>query len=253
MLRATLALLVVSAAPAAAFAPCCALNGDGSAVMLGTGVLNAFAPPRDGGNSAPTGPAYSAPTALGVSKDGLFTTVLFGAATGPEDAVAGWILTSNATNDVIFTFANVSSITGPQCSAGVGPRGSMSSGYALCAGSGLFPDHDYDYTVAGMLVGVFAQAQGAKSESRFTLVLAAVSRLLCGVPHFLTLPCSFPTPLAVRFADESQCVPLALVGNASPFGTGAFAITLESGVPASPPASWSAPPSWCEGHWAASA
>ena len=136
------------------FSPCCAYNGGGSVVLLGTGVLNAFAPSQ--GSNEPTGPSYAAPMALGVSKAGKFTTVLFAAKSGPEDSIAGWMTMSNATNDIIFTFSNIST-TGPRCAAGVGPLGSMVADYSMCAGSGLFPKYNRDFKVAGMSVGVFTQ------------------------------------------------------------------------------------------------
>ena len=148
------ALLAAASLPlAAAFSPCCAYNGEGDAVLLGSGVLNAYAPAS--GSRAPAGPAYAAPMAVGVSGAHQFTTILFGARTGPEDAVAGWVVTSNATNDVVFAFSNVTGT--PQCAAGVGPRGTMVPQYALCGGSGLFPQHDHDYAVVGLAVGVFVQ------------------------------------------------------------------------------------------------
>jgi hypothetical protein len=53
----------------------------------------------------------------------------------------------------------------------------------------------------------------------------------------------------VAFADDEKCAPLSLIGSASPFATGAFAINFESGGAMAPPASWSSPPSWCAGHW----
>ena len=180
MLRTSLSLLLAGLSTSAAFEPCCAYGGSGDAVLLGAGVLNAFAPPP--GSTSPAGPSYAAPMAVGVSGAGRFkfSTVLFGARTGPEDAVAGWIVTSNATNDVIFVFSNASS-TGPQCSAGVGPLGSMVPEYALCAGSGLFPRAVSDYKLAGLAVGVFAQARevGASSACRDGRggALAAVNRL----------------------------------------------------------------------------
>lgn len=162
-------VLASGAALSSAFAPCCAYNGEGDAVLLGAGVLNAFPPVA--GSKQPTGPSYAAPMAVGVSKAGNFAAVLFAAASGPEDAVAGWIITSNATNDVIFTFTNASST--PACAAGVGPLGSMAWDYALCAGSGLFPTHDHDYKLAGLAVGVFSDAN-ADSPSSSSASRAAV-------------------------------------------------------------------------------
>ena len=208
----TLMLLLaagVSAAPP--FPACCAYGGSGAAVALGSGVLNAFAPPA--GNGPPSGPGYAAPMAIGVSPTRQFSTILFAAASGPDDSHAGWIVTSNATNDVIFIFANVSE-SGPRCTAGVGPRGSYVTDYALCGGAGgSFPDHLRDFQLtAATRVGVFAQASGATTLS---------------------------------FADEQACAPLALLGSNAPFGTGAFSINIESGVAAEPPAAWSAPPSYC--------
>ena len=183
-------------------------------MLLGSGVLNAFPPTTNGG--PPSGPSYAAPMAVGVSPAKSFTTVLFAAASGPEDSRAGWIVTSNATNDVIFVFSNISS-AGPLCNAGVGPRGSMVAEYGLCAGSGIFPSFDHSYALAGLKVGVFAQPGGT----------------------------------TMRFVDEKACAPAVLQGVNSPFGTGAFMINVESGVPEAPPDSWSAPPSWCEGKWVA--
>lgn len=218
MLRPTLALAASAAAASAAspFSPCCAYGGDGGAVALGAGVLNAFSPTADG--DGPSGPNGAAPMAIGVSPSKLFTTVLFAAASGPDDALAGWIVTSNSTNDVLFTFSNASA-TGPRCAAGVGPRGAYVSDYRLCGGPGsLFPTAARDYALTPTTrVGVFAQANGATT---------------------------------LGFADETACAPVTLLGASSPLGTGAFSITFESGVPAEPPAAWSAPPAYCDGHWA---
>jgi hypothetical protein len=151
--------------------------------------------------------------AIGVSPTRLFSTILFAAASGPDDSRAGWIVTSNSTNDVIFIFANISE-AGPRCTAGVGPRGSFVTDYKLCGGAGgLFPQALRDYQLTPVTrVGVFAQASGA-------------------------------TTLA--FADEQACAPLSLLGSRAPFGTGAFSIDIESGVAAEPPATWSAPPAYC--------
>ena len=90
----TLALLTTTAAAADTFPPCCAFNGDGSVLALGSGVLNAFPPVS--GSSVPTGPSYAAPMAIGVSALKSFTTVLFAAASGPEDAHAGWIVSESS-------------------------------------------------------------------------------------------------------------------------------------------------------------
>ena len=217
MLRKMLASLALAAASAAPFPACCAYAGAGGAVALGAGVLNAFSSPA---GSPPSGPSYSAPMAVGVSPTHLFTTILFAAESGPDDSRAGWIVTSNATNDVIFVFANIST-SGPVCSAGVGPRGSFVPEYRLCAGGALFPTalRDFQLTPATR-VGVFAQASGA-------------------------------TTLSV--ADELACAPLAMQGASSPFGTGAFSINFEGGVASEPPTTWSAPPAYCAGHWSSPA
>jgi hypothetical protein len=220
---ALLALLPVAAAVAAppAFPACCAYGGSGSAVLLGAGVLNAFSPPR-GTSGPPAGPNYAAPMAVGVSAEHSFTTILFAAASGPEDAKAGWTVTSNATNDVIFVYSNVSATEGPTCSAGVAPRGAMVGTYALCGGAGgLFPQHVRDYQLTpATRVGVFQQTT-AGGEVSSTLALA----------------------------DAEACAPVSLMGSYSPFGTGAFSIQFESGVAAEPPQTWSQPPSWCTGRW----
>ena len=212
MSRASALLLLASTAASAAppFPACCAYGGSGAAVALGAGVLNAFSPENGG---PPTGPGYAAPMAIGISPTRLFSTILFAAASGPDDSRAGWIVTSNATNDVIFLFSNVSE-SGPRCSAGVGPRGSFVTDYKLCGGAGgLFPQPLRDFQLtAATRVGVFAQASGATTLS---------------------------------FADETACAPLSLLGNNAPFGTGAFSINIESGVAAEPPASWSGPPAYC--------
>lgn len=210
------ALAASSSSPSSPFPACCAYGGAGAVVALGAGVLNAFAPVA--GNGPPTGPSYAAPMAIGVSPSRLFTSVLFAAASGPEDSQAGWTLTSNATNDVIFVFSNVSA-SGPRCSAGVAPRGTYVTDYRLCAGAGgLFPNAVRDYLLTpATRVGVFAQSSNMTT---------------------------------ISIADETACAPMSMIGNNAPFGTGAFSINFESGVAAEPPATWSGPPSWCDGHWA---
>jgi len=207
----------LAASSAAPFPACCAYGGAGGAVALGVGVLNAFAPLAPG-NGPPSGPSYAAPMAIGVSPSRLFTSILFAAASGPDDAQAGWIITSNETNDVIFVFSNVSA-SGPRCSAGVGPRGSFVGNYRLCSGpGGLFPHALRDFRLTpATRVGLFTQDKNVST---------------------------------VAFADERACTPVSIVGTDSPFGTGAFSVDFESGVAAEPPAAWSGPPSWCDGHWA---
>ena len=89
MLRLGLASLAGGALAASAATPfpaCCAYGGSGGVVALGTGVLNAFSSPS---GSAPSGPGYYAPMAVGVSPTHLFTTILFAAASGPDDSRAG--------------------------------------------------------------------------------------------------------------------------------------------------------------------
>jgi hypothetical protein len=208
-----LAALALAGAAGAPFPPCCAYGGSGGAVALGAGVLNAFSL----AGSAPSGPTYAAPMAIGVAPSRLFTTILFAAASGPDDAQAGWIVTSNATNDVLFAFSNVSA-AGPVCTAGVAPRGTFVADYRLCGGEGtLFPRAARAYQLTpSTRVGVFAQ------DNNMT---------------------------TLGFADERACAPVALIGASSPLGTGAFSINFESGVAAEPPASWSAPPAYCDGHW----
>jgi hypothetical protein len=218
-------LVLASASLASAVFPtCCAYGGTGTAVALGTGVLNAFSPPPDSPVHYPLGPSYAAPMALGMSTANSFSAVLFGAASGPEDARAGWINTSNRTNDVIFVFANVSS-SGPLCVAGVAPRGDMVPSYRLCGGNGgLFNRFVSDYLLTPSThVGVFNNA-GASPYSPVT---------------------------SMSFADENACAPTALIGSESPFGTGSFSISFQSGGAHEPPASWSQPPSWCDGKWTA--
>lgn len=213
---AALALAAGASTPRAPFPDCCAYGGSsGGVVALGVGVLNPFAPLSGGNNNKPTGPAYAAPMAIGVSPSRNFATVLFAAQTGPNDAVAGWILTSNATNDVIYVFSNAGPT--PVCTAGVGPLGSMMPSYKFCTQSdGLFPNFARDFTLTPTTrVGLFAQKNNVST---------------------------------IGFADEN-CALTSLTGTGSPFGTGAFSISFESGVPAEPPASWSAPPSYCDGHW----
>ena len=207
--------LAASAASSAPFPPCCAYGGSGAAVVLGAGVLNAFSPAA--GDNAPAGPNAASSMAIGVSPSHLFTAILFAAASGPDDAQAGWIVTSNQTHDVLFTFTNASE-AGPRCTAGVAPRGAFVADYRLCGGPGsLFPIAARDYLLTPTTrVGVFAQANEGTT---------------------------------LGFADESACAPVSLIGASSPLGTGAFSMNFESGVPAEPPLTGSAPPSYCKWSW----
>ena len=220
--------LAVAAALAAAasaapppFPACCAYGGSGSVTAFGTGVLNAFAPAADDASRAPTGPADAAPMAVGVSTSRSFSAVLFAAATGPEDARAGWIVSTNSTNDVLYVFANVSA-SGPTCSVGVTPRGAMMGAFAFCGGAG----------------GAFATL--ARS---FQLTPATA------VGVFEKVDASGAATATAAFADAAACAPVSLTGASSPFGTGAFSVNFESGSAAEPPAAWAQPPSWCAGKW----
>ena len=218
-----LAILLLSCAGvfATPFQPCCAYGGSGSVLSFGAGVLNAFSPPRGGPGSNPTGPSYAAPMALGLSSTRSFVTILFAAETGPEDSRAGWIVTSNATNDIIYVFANISS-SGPACQAGVSPRGEMVGVYKACSGpGGLFDKYESDYLLTpSTRVGVFQT----------------------------TVQEGYPAT-TMAFADERACSLTSLIGSSSPFGTGAFSLSFQAGSSAEPPEAWSAPPSWCNGKW----
>jgi len=213
---ATLFFGAAAAPPPPPFAPCCAYNAPGAAVLLGTGVLDAFAPARGAPGGLPTGPAALAPMALGASpfSEPPFSAVLMNA-TSPEDAAAGWIVTSNATNDLLYVFSRVGA-AGPVCAAGVAPRGAMVGSLKVCAGAGgVFPAFERAFAVGGARAGVFSQAPG---------------------------------PTQATFL-EGACQPLAVAGASSPFGTGAWSLQVESGEGAAPPASWGVPPTWCT-EWA---
>lgn len=210
------ALIGASTTSSAPFPSCCAYGGTaGGVVALGAGVLNMFSPAS--GDKNPSGPSYASGMAIGVSPSNEFAAVLFGAKSGPDDCVAGWTVTSNATNDILYVFSNVDNT--PVCKSDVAPRGSFTPSYKFCAGAdGMFPNFSRDYQLTpATRVGVFATLNNGTS---------------------------------VGFADETACALTNFIGVSSPFGTGAFSIEFESGVPAEPPASWAAPPSYCDGHWA---
>ena len=204
-----------AASTGAPFPACCAYGGTGAVVALGAGVLNAFAPSSSDKN--PSGPSYASSMAVGVSPTNEFATVLFGAESGPNDCAAGWTVTSNSTADTLFVFSNIDNT--PTCKSTTAPRGTFTASYKFCStADGMFPNFSRDYSLTpSTRVGVFATPNNGTS---------------------------------VGFADETACALAGFIGVSSPFGTGAFSINFESGVSAEPPASWAAPPTFCDGHWA---
>ena len=111
------------------------------------------------------------------------------------------------------------------CVAGVSPRGQMMGEYRFCGGpSGVFNTYKSDYMLTpSTRIGVF-ESGGVNS---------------------------YPVT-AMAFADEKACAPTSLTGSSSPFGTGAFSISFQSGVASEPPTTWSQHPSWCNGKWSES-
>jgi hypothetical protein len=116
---------------------------------------------------------------------------------------------------VIFAFSKAGSA--PVCAAGVGPRGTFVASYGLCSGPNtIFSTFLRDYSIIDQTVDIFGNV-----DNQTTLSIAG----------------------------GSACRPISLVGAATPLATGAWSATIETGMAAEPPTTWSGPPSWCDGHW----
>jgi len=110
-------------------------------------------------------------------------------------------VTSNATNDIIYVFSNISE-SGPVCNAGVSPRGEMIGPYRLCSGpGGLFNSYVSDYLLTpAVRVGLF-QTSGKQGYPVSTMA----------------------------FADATACSPTSLIGAELAFRDGSVLDILSVG------------------------
>jgi hypothetical protein len=144
-------------------------------------------------------------------------TILLSARTGPEDAVLGWSISQNSTGQTLRAFTRDDGTGKAWCTEGFVPAQGFVPGFNLCGGGAvagaLFPAAARAFSLAGTAAGVFFQPENGATLS-----------LLAGAP---------------------TCDALTLETPESPFGTGAFVASFESGQPAAPPSAWAELPSWC--------
>jgi hypothetical protein len=213
-MRAALAASLAAVAAAAPVpAPCCAYGGTGAAVAVGVGAF-LFPASREHGPNTTTVTIG----ASGSKSADPFVVVLIGASTGPDDALAGWSVSQNASGQVIRLYVRAGGAGAPLCSEELAPSPGFVPGFDLCGGAAagaapLFPAVGNAFSLGGTAAGVFVQPASG----------AALS-LLTGAP---------------------SCDALAVQIPGSPLNTGALTVAFEAGQPQAPPAAWAALPAWC--------
>jgi len=198
-------LLPALASRAAAPPACCLFGGSGAATMLADGVL---ALPN--AEAALTTVALGAGTAAGGEA---FIAVLVGTQAGPEESVGGWIIAENATAQIFTVWHGPPS--SPTCSRqSVALPGRFTPSVSLCVGSpdSAFPDF------------VGAYKMGSVGASWFGVNTSSSS---------------------VFAVTDAECAPVAVMGPATPFNTGAYSLTMQSGGPEPAPAAWGEAPAAC--------
>jgi hypothetical protein len=199
-------LAVASAEPV----PGCAFGGQGAALALGMGTFPI--PDANSGKNVAVVLPMAAVSSGGETAEP-WVMVLVAPQSGPDNSLAGWLITQNATSQTLTFWSNFTGAA-PAChSASVQLPDAYTPGFSMCGGdlpSALFPVVARNYTLAGLEVGVYAQAPSGAELS------------MTSAPAFA---------LVSLFVAES------------PLGTGAFSISFESGVPAAP--AWGKAPAWC--------
>ncbi len=205
---ATAAAALVSADAASS---CCAFGGSGSATLMGTGTYVFPTTPAEGRIS------NFVPIAVGASGNGAknpFVGILMAPTTGPEDALAGWLIMPNKTTggQTLVAWTNLPG-EDQTCNRAFTDEGeTFTPGYSLCFGApnGLFPFPNGTYALQGVgPVTLYQQAADGRAR-------ASVS--------------------------SNDCSPIFLAALNTPFNTGAFSVSFEEGTTDAP--SWGLP-TWC--------
>jgi len=190
--------------------PCCAWGGSGSAYIFAIATLAGVM--FDAG-SAPA-PSELVSVAMGLDAVNSVASVLVNSS-DPETAVAGWIISQNATAQTMtFWNGNGPSRT-PKCfSSSVALPDNFMPGFSFCPGGpgSAFPVFTSSFLQGTQQVNWYAQS-GNGAQASFT---------------------------------DGACVPVSVLGGGSPLGGGAFGFTVVGGAGGAPPTAWASPPSTCK-------
>jgi hypothetical protein len=217
-MRTLLAVLSAAAAASASAAPpaCCFYGGEGAATLMGLGTFSFPAAP-----GSPEGTDFL-PIAVGATGESTadpFVAVLINPKTGPEDALAGWMIAPNASTggQTLTAWTNFGGVP-PTCMRGYAPKDEpFVPGYSMCVGmpGGLFPFANATYSLVGAGTVVNFDQSGLDVRARISVLGAG---------------------------PGGACSPLFLGSVNNPLNSGAFSVSFEAGAPDAP--SWGLP-SWC--------
>jgi hypothetical protein len=190
--------------------PCCAWGGSGSAYMFAIATIAGIS--WDAGAAPSSSELVS--VALGLDAVNSISTVLVNSS-DPETAVAGWIISQNATAQTLTFWNGNGPSRAPNCySASVPLPDSYMPGFSFCPGGpgSAFPVFTSSFLQGTQQVNWYAQNVVGSAQASFT---------------------------------DGTCVPVSVLGATSPLGGGAFGFTVVGGAGDAPPASWASPPSAC--------
>lgn len=188
----------------------CCIGNAGGAVLSG------------GGSISISGETQLTGASIGASPSSSFVAVLVGISAadtpgaGPNDAEAGWIVTSAANGSQVLTFwsGNKGGSTA-QCQRSSAPAGTFVSTFALCTGTGaLFETPTQTYSLGATSVNVWAQ----RTNQSYLGVTA------------------------------DACTPVGLSGASSPLQQGSFTFVFTDTSASAPPDSWALAPTACGFH-----
>jgi len=192
-------------------APCCLYGGAGTATILNDATLVLPGSPM----------SVLATIALGAgtsSSGSTFVSVLIGTRDGPEDSVAGWVITENATAQTMTVWhSNVGAA--PTCSRDSIALPGRYTRTRLCVGTtpdSAFPAYVGSYLVGNALAASWF-AQGANASSAAALISVT----------------------------NAGCAPVTVLGPGTPLGGGAYNFAVQGGGPEPAPTAWAEAPASC--------
>lgn len=183
---------------------CCAFGGNGAAISLGVATMT-----LPGQSETST----QLPIAFGSSgvTAAPWISMVVAPKTSPEDSLLGWYISQNASAQTLYFWSNT-------------------TGEANCHSSSVaLPD----YFVQG-----FGQCTGAMRGAMFSSKTGSYNLGNTPAEQWSDLRGS----VTASFLPSQGCAPVFLSAINSPLGTGAFAISFQSGGAGAP--SWT-PPSYC--------
>jgi hypothetical protein len=193
---------------------CCVYNGNGFATLFANSVITL---PDINGQSGTGASLVTSSLGSGTATNGdTFISVIIGSTESVEESIAGWIITSNSTGQILTLWYNTNQNgRTPICSrtSAAFPETFVPSTNLCCGKDGsTFSDYISSYMQGSTKVSWFGM-------NKTTSSMIAVT--------------------------TDSCVPVTVLAPSSPLGGGAFSFAIQGGSPQAAPSSWADAPIVC--------